>query len=48
MPALEFTHDAQIEGWLQYEAMTGDETPEFVGVTEPPQHSPNEYRIAFR
>lgn len=22
--ALEFTRDAQIEGWLRYEAMTGD------------------------
>ncbi len=38
--ALEFTRDAQIEGWLRYEAMTGDKTPEFVGVTESPHTVP--------
>jgi catechol 2,3-dioxygenase-like lactoylglutathione lyase family enzyme len=46
LPALGFTRDATIEGWLQYEA-EGDGETEFVGVTESPQHVANECRVAF-
>lgn len=48
MPAVEFTRDAKIEGWLQYEAAGTDSAPQFVGVTESSQHVPNVCRIAFR
>jgi predicted lactoylglutathione lyase len=48
LPALGFTRDAQIEGWLQYETVGSDGTPEFVGVTESSQHVANECRVAFR
>jgi predicted enzyme related to lactoylglutathione lyase len=48
LPALGFTRDARIEGWLQYEIAGTDGAPEFVGVTESPQHIANECRIAFR
>ncbi|MGH7232249.1 MAG: VOC family protein [Nitrospiraceae bacterium] len=48
LPTLGFTRDAKIEGWLQYEAAGTDGSPEFVGVTESPQHVANECRIAFR
>lgn len=48
LPALGFTRDARIEGWLQYETVGTDGPPEFVGVTESPQHVANECRIAFR
>lgn len=47
LPALGFTRDVKIEGWLQYEAAGTDGATEFVGVTESPQHVPNECRIAF-
>jgi catechol 2,3-dioxygenase-like lactoylglutathione lyase family enzyme len=47
LPALGFTRDANIEGWLQYEAPGGPVT-EFFGVTESPAHIPNENRIALR
>jgi catechol 2,3-dioxygenase-like lactoylglutathione lyase family enzyme len=47
LPALGFTRDVGIEGWLQYEAEGLDGATEFVGVTESPQHVPNECRIAF-
>ncbi|HZO86603.1 MAG TPA: VOC family protein [Verrucomicrobiae bacterium] len=46
LPALGFTRDARVEGWLQFEAAdTG--IAEFFGVTESPRHVPNENRIAF-
>jgi hypothetical protein len=48
LPALGFTHEVMIEGWLQYEAEGTDAAPEFVGVTESPRHVANECRIAFR
>jgi predicted enzyme related to lactoylglutathione lyase len=47
LPALGFTREAKIEGWLQFEAAGGDSATEFVGVTESPQHVANECRIAF-
>jgi len=46
LPALGFTRDARVEGWLQFEAGDGDIT-EFFGVTESPSHVANESRIAF-
>jgi len=46
LPALGFTREAGIEGWLTYEATDGDIT-EFFGVTESPNHLPNENRIAL-
>lgn len=47
LPALGFTRKVEIEGWLQYEATGTDGATEFFGVTESPQHIPNECRIAF-
>lgn len=38
LPALGFTRDAKIEGWLQYEVAGTNGASEFVGVTESPQH----------
>lgn len=46
LPALGFTRDARVEGWLQFEAADGEIT-EFFGVTESPHHVANETRIAF-
>ena len=46
LPALGFTRRAGIEGWLTFEAADGAVT-EFFGVTESPDHVPNENRIAF-
>lgn len=46
LPALGFTRDARIEGWLQYEAANGEVT-EFFGIVESARHTPNENRIAF-
>jgi predicted enzyme related to lactoylglutathione lyase len=46
LPALGFTRDVRVEGWLQFEAADGDIT-EFFGVTETPGHVANENRIAF-
>jgi predicted enzyme related to lactoylglutathione lyase len=46
LPALGFTRDATVEGWLQFEAADADIT-EFFGVTEDPDHVPNQTRIAF-
>jgi catechol 2,3-dioxygenase-like lactoylglutathione lyase family enzyme len=40
-------HDAQIDGWLQFEAAESGQPTEFVGVTESPGHIANECRIAF-
>ena len=47
LPALGFTHDAKIEGWVQYEAVGTTGMPEFFGLTESPRHLANECRIAF-
>ena len=47
LPALGFTRDAGIHGWLQFEAIGVDGAVEFFGVTESPQHKANECRIAF-
>ena len=47
LPALGFTHDVTVEGWLQFEAPSVDGATEFFGVTESPQHVINECRIAF-
>ena len=47
LPALGFTRDATIEGWLQYEVDGKNGATEFFGVTESPQHVANECRIAF-
>jgi len=47
LPALGFTCDVRIEGWLQFESDDADGVTEFFGVTESPQHVANECRIAF-
>ena len=46
LPALGFTRDVRVEGWLQFEA-ADDGITEFFGVTECPDHVPNKNRIAF-
>jgi predicted enzyme related to lactoylglutathione lyase len=46
LPALGFTRDVRVEGWLQFEA-ADDGITEFFGVTESPGHVANENRIAF-
>ena len=47
LPALGFTRDVTVEGWLQFEAEREDGATEFFGVTESPHHVANECRIAF-
>jgi predicted enzyme related to lactoylglutathione lyase len=47
LPALGFTRDVRIEGWLQFESDDADGITEFFGVTESPQHVANECRVAF-
>jgi len=47
LPALGFTRDVRIEGWLQFESHDADGVTEFFGVTESPQHVANECRVAF-
>ena len=47
LPALGFTRDVRIEGWLQFEVAAADGVTEFFGITESPEHRPNECRIAF-
>ena len=47
LPALGFTHDVRIEGWLQFESVGADGVTEFFGVTESPRHVANECRVAF-
>ena len=47
LPALGFTKDAQIDGWIQYERAGHEGAAEFFGVTESPRHTANECRIAF-
>jgi catechol 2,3-dioxygenase-like lactoylglutathione lyase family enzyme len=46
LPKLGFTEQATIEGWLQFESQ-GTEPTEFFGITEDPNHKPNQTRIAF-
>lgn len=46
LPALGFTEDLTVPGWLQFYSM-GDGLTEFFGVTESATHVPNENRIAF-
>jgi predicted dehydrogenase/catechol 2,3-dioxygenase-like lactoylglutathione lyase family enzyme len=47
LPALGFTLEVEIEGWLQFEA-PGTTATEFFGITEDPAHVANQTRIAFR
>ena len=47
LPALGFRRDVRIEGWLQFESDEADGVTEFFGVTESPEHRPNECRVAF-
>jgi catechol 2,3-dioxygenase-like lactoylglutathione lyase family enzyme len=48
LPALGFTRDARIAGWLQYEAIAPNGgVGEFFGVTESARHMTNENRVAF-
>lgn len=47
LPALGFTRNVGIEGWLQFEAEGPGGATEFFGVTESPRHVANESRIAF-
>ena len=47
LPALGFTRDAKIDGWIQYERAGNQDVAEFFGVTESPGHLANECRIAF-
>lgn len=47
LPALGFTRDVRIEGWLQFEAAGADGATEFFGITESLRHEANESRIAF-
>jgi predicted enzyme related to lactoylglutathione lyase len=45
LPALGFTREQDIEGWLQFES---DDRSQFFGITESASHHPNENRIAFQ
>lgn len=47
LPALGFTCEVRIEGWLQFEAPGAGGATEFFGVTESPRHVANDCRIAF-
>jgi predicted enzyme related to lactoylglutathione lyase len=47
LPALGFTREVTMEGWLQDEAAGSDGATEFVGVMESPQRVANACRIAF-
>jgi catechol 2,3-dioxygenase-like lactoylglutathione lyase family enzyme len=47
LPALGFTQEMHIEGWLQYEAQGANGIAESFGVMESPHHVANESRIAF-
>src|SRR6186713_138236 len=47
LPALGFTRDGNLEGWIQYIAEEPGDITEFFGVTEDPKHQPNQNRIAF-
>ena len=45
LPALGFTKEVDVEGWLQFEDEGGSQ---FFGITESPEHWANENRIAFQ
>jgi predicted enzyme related to lactoylglutathione lyase len=47
LPALGFTRQVEVEGWLQFEAAASAGATEFFGVTESHRHVQNECRIAF-
>jgi len=47
LPALGFTRQVEVEGWLQFEATGSNGATEFLGVKESSRHVPNECRIAF-
>lgn len=47
LPALGFTREVEVEGWLQFAAAGIGGATEFFGITEWPQHVPNDCRIAF-
>jgi predicted lactoylglutathione lyase len=47
LPALGFTQEVTVAGWLQFEAPGADGATEFFGVTESPNHIANECRVAF-
>ena len=47
LPAIGFTQEASVPGWLTYEAEGSDGTTEFFGVTESPSHVANECRVSF-
>lgn len=47
LPALGFTRRAEIEGWLQFEAVDPGGAAEFFGITEAAMHQGNACRIAF-
>jgi predicted enzyme related to lactoylglutathione lyase len=47
LPAIGFTQEASVPGWLTYEAEGSDGATEFFGVTESPSHVANECRVAF-
>ncbi|QJE94790.1 VOC family protein [Luteolibacter luteus] len=44
LPALGFTEEEDIEGWLQFRSPDGSE---FFGITASPGHQANQNRIAF-
>ena len=48
LPALGFTREAGVQGWLTYEAESSSGASEFFGVTESALHVAGESRIAFR
>jgi predicted enzyme related to lactoylglutathione lyase len=45
LPALGFTREVDVEGWLQYES---DDGSQFFGITESASHRANENRVAFQ
>ena len=45
LPALGFTREQDIEGWLQFESKDGSQ---FFGITESRSHRANENRVAFQ
>ena len=47
MPALGFTRQKYVDGWLSFQAAASGEAADFFGVTESAHHVPNECRIAF-
>lgn len=47
LPALGFTRNVGIEGWLQFEAIGSGDATDFFGITESTRHVANECRIAF-